>query len=106
VAIRRDVYEQNPWVATSLYNAFNAAKDQASSIYRFQAAHMHRLFMIPWLTQHLEETQALMGDDVWPYGLECNYTALDTFLRYHHEHGLSQRRYKPEELFVSETLAG
>jgi 4,5-dihydroxyphthalate decarboxylase len=29
---------------------------------------------------------------------------LDTFLRYHHEQGLSRRRLQPEELFAPETL--
>jgi 4,5-dihydroxyphthalate decarboxylase len=29
---------------------------------------------------------------------------LDTFLRYHHEQGLSRRRLQPEELFAAETL--
>jgi len=31
---------------------------------------------------------------------------LETFLRYYHEHGRSKRRYRAEELFASETLAG
>jgi len=29
---------------------------------------------------------------------------LDTFLRYHHEQGLSKRRLQPDELFAPETL--
>jgi 4,5-dihydroxyphthalate decarboxylase len=29
---------------------------------------------------------------------------LETFLRYHHEQGLSKRRLMPEELFAPETL--
>ena len=32
-----------------------------------------------------------MGDDFWPYGLERNRKTLETFLRYHHEQGLSKR---------------
>jgi len=45
-----------------------------------------------------------MGEDWWPYGLEPNRKVLDTFLRYHHEQGLSKRRLQPEELFARETL--
>jgi 4,5-dihydroxyphthalate decarboxylase len=45
-----------------------------------------------------------MGDDWWSYGLEPNRHVLDTFLRYHHEQGLSKRRFSPEELFAPETL--
>jgi 4,5-dihydroxyphthalate decarboxylase len=45
-----------------------------------------------------------MGDDWWPYGFEPNRHVLDTFLRYHHEQGLSKRRLQPEDLFAPETL--
>ena len=48
--------------------------------------------------------QALLGDDWFPYGLKRNYKPLDTFLRYHYEQGLSKRRFKPEDLFLLETL--
>ena len=65
---------------------------------------MHRLFMTPWLTPHQEENRKLMGDDLWPYGLDANRKALDLFLRYHHEQGLSKRRFTPDDLFAPETL--
>jgi 4,5-dihydroxyphthalate decarboxylase len=45
-----------------------------------------------------------MGDDYWPYGYAPNKHVLDTFLRYHHEQGLSKRRLTPEQLFAPETL--
>jgi len=106
VAIRKDVYRANPWVARSLYDAFTEAKRRAEEVYRFQAQHMHRLFMIPWLSALIEKNRALMGDDPWPYGLEPNRKPLETFLRYHHEHGLSPRRLRPEDLFAPETLTG
>jgi 4,5-dihydroxyphthalate decarboxylase len=67
---------------------------------------MHRLCMIPWLTNLVEENRALMGDDYWPYGVEKNHAAIDAFLRFHYEQGISQRRWKPEEIFATETLGG
>ena len=97
VAIRRDVYEGNPWVAKSLYKAFKEARDSAYELYRHQAENMHRMFMVPWITQHFLEVQALLGDEWFPYGLKRNYKPLDTFLRYHYEQGLSKRRFKPED---------
>ena len=36
-----------------------------------------------------------MGQDFWPYGLEANRHAIDTFSRYHFEQGLSKRRVAP-----------
>jgi 4,5-dihydroxyphthalate decarboxylase len=101
VVVRRDVYAKNPWVAQSLYKAFVAAKAKAYELYDQTAA---MPAMLPWLVAHLEDTRREMGDDWWPYGLEANRQVLDTFLRYHHEQGLSKRRFKPEELFARETL--
>jgi 4,5-dihydroxyphthalate decarboxylase len=61
--------------------------------------------MLPWLVSHVEETRREMGQDWWPYGVAPNRQTLKTFLRYHHEQGLSKRRFAPEELFAKETLA-
>jgi 4,5-dihydroxyphthalate decarboxylase len=101
VAIRREVYEQNPWVAQSLYKAFvTAQKLMYDDLYVTAALKT----MLPWLTAHVEEARTLMGDDFWPYGFEPNRKTLETFLRYHFESGLSKRLRKPEELFAPETL--
>lgn len=104
VAVKKDVYRANPWIARSLYQAFNEARDKAYETYRHQAANMHRMFMIPWMTQHCLEMQETLGDQWYSYGIKQNHKPLDTFLRYHHEQGLSKRRFKPEDLFVPETL--
>ena len=104
VVIRRELYRQHPWLARSLYDAFRAAKDVVTDAYKAKEGHMHRLFMIPWLTNLVEENRALMGDDYWPYGVAKNHAALDAFLRFHHEQGISKRRFRPEEIFAPETL--
>ncbi len=101
VVIRRDVYAKHPWVAQSLYKAFAAAKAEAYASYDQTAA---LPAMLPWLTSHIEEVKREMGDDWWPYGIEPNRHVLDTFLRYHHEQGLSKKRLAPEDLFARETL--
>ena len=101
VVMRRDVYAKNPWIAVSLTKAFAEAKRRAYRLYDQTAA---LPAMLPWLVSHLEEARREIGDDWWPYGLEPNRNALDTFLRYHHEQGLSKRRFSPDELFARETL--
>jgi 4,5-dihydroxyphthalate decarboxylase len=101
VAIRRDVYERNRWVAQSLYKAFAEAQRRTYEDLYMTAA---LKAMLPWLTSHVEETRALMGDDFWAYGFEANRASLATFLRYHHEQGLSKRLLEPEELFAPETM--
>jgi 4,5-dihydroxyphthalate decarboxylase len=101
IAIRRDVYEHNPWVAQSLLKAFVAAQQEVYGELRETGALMH---MLPWLSSHVEETEKLMGRDFWPYGYEPNIHALSTFLRYHYEQGLSKRLLTPKEIFAPESL--
>ena len=101
VVIRRDVYEQNRWVAQSLYKAFVEAQRRTYEDLYITAA---LKAMLPWLTSHVEETRALMGGDFWAYGFESNRASLATFLRYNHEQGLSKRLLEPEELFAPETM--
>jgi len=101
IAIRREVYEKNPWVAQSLYKAFVAAQQEAYADLHEVAA---LKFMLPWLIPHVEETERLMGCDFWPYGFEPNVPTLRTFLRYSFEQGLSKRQLDPQELFAPETL--
>ncbi|MCC6192973.1 MAG: ABC transporter substrate-binding protein, partial [Burkholderiales bacterium] len=101
VAIRREVYEANRWIAQSLCKSFAAAQRRA---YEDLGATAALKTMLPWLTAHVEEARALMGDDYWAYGCEPNHGVLSTFLRYHHEQGLSKRLLAPEELFAPEAL--
>jgi 4,5-dihydroxyphthalate decarboxylase len=101
VVIRRDVYERDPWIAQSLTKAFGEAKRlAAASIYDTTALPT----MVPWMHTEIETTRKLMGNDWWPYGLEPNREALETFLRYSHEQGLLARPLDVEELFAAETL--
>ena len=101
VAIRRTLYQQFPWVAVSLYKAFVQAQRETYEDLAITAASKA---MLPWLNRHIEDARRLMGDDFWPYGFAPNRETLATFLRYHHEQGLSKRLLQPEELFAPETL--
>jgi 4,5-dihydroxyphthalate decarboxylase len=101
VAIRRELYEANRWIAQSLFKAFVEAQRKIYDTLHHQEAYST---MLPWLMAHVEEAQREFGPDWWAYGFEANRHVLDTFLRYHHEQGLSPRRLKPEELFAPETF--
>ncbi len=101
VAIRREVYEKNPWVAQSLYKAFAAAQQEAyDDLHEIAALKV----MLPWLLPQVEDTERLMGRDFWPYGYPSNIHALSTFLRYSFEQGLARRQLDPQELFAPQTL--
>ncbi|MEA2270965.1 MAG: 4,5-dihydroxyphthalate decarboxylase [Solirubrobacteraceae bacterium] len=101
IVIRRALHERHPWIARSLFKAFTAARDLAYERLRETAA---LPYMLPFLPLDQERVVAAMGRDFWSYGLEPNRHVLQTFLRYHHEQGLSARRIAPEELFVPEVL--
>lgn len=101
VVIRRELYEANRWIATSLYKAFVEAQQRTYEDLDEVAA---MKVMLPWTVAYVEEARREMGNEWWPYGLAPNRHVLDTFLRYHHDQGLSKRRLQPEELFAPETL--
>ena len=101
IALRRDLYETNRWIAVSLMKTFVEAQRRTYADLEMIAS---QKTMLPWQSAHLEETKRVMGKEWWPYGLAANRHTLDTFLRYHHEQGLSQRRLTPEELFAPETF--
>ena len=97
VVIRKDVYDANPWVASSLFKAFSLAKDEAlSHLYDTDALHLS----LPFLIDHYEEAVRCLGADYFSYGLESNRAAVSALCRYVYEQGLSPRLVSPEELFV------
>ena len=101
VALRRDVYEANRWIAQSLMKAFREAQRRSyDDLYETAALKT----MLPWLTSHVEQVRREMGEDFWPYGFEKNEAVLRTFLRYHFEQGLSKRLLESRELFAPESL--
>jgi len=97
VAIRRDVYERNPFVATSLYKALNAAKEVAITKMR---AVVSLRYMLPWMGSDVEEIKEVFGGDAFPYGLEANRPTLEALVQYLHDQHLIAKRVKLEDLFV------
>jgi 4,5-dihydroxyphthalate decarboxylase len=97
IAIRKDLYERHPFVATSLYDAFCAAKDWAWRKMRFPGT---LRYMLPWLAADIEEVDALFGGDCWPYGVEPNRPTLAALVAYMAEQGLIAAPIPIEKLFV------
>ena len=96
VAIRKDVLEQNPWLAEAVFNAYSRAKQLA---YDYLSTSAWYKTSLPWVTQEMEETRTLMGKNYWPYGIEPNRKALTALFRYSYDQGLSARELTIEELF-------
>jgi len=101
VVLRRDVYKNNPWLAQSLYKGFALAQKES---YRALHETAGLKYMLPWLVDHVEQTEKIMGGDFWPYGYQPNLHTLETFLRYSFEQGLAKRLLKPHDLFAPESL--
>ena len=101
VIIKREIYERNPWIAVNLYKAFCEAKKMVLENYaRTEALRV----ALPWIHDEIERTKQIMTEDWWPYGVQKNRHVLETFLRYHHEQGLSERLMTIEEILAPETL--
>jgi 4,5-dihydroxyphthalate decarboxylase len=102
VAMRRDVYERDRWIAQSLYKAFVEAKTYCTLESMFDG---HLRYSLPFLHAAVDEHKKIFGDtDPWAYGVSANRHILETATRYSHEHGLTSRRYTIEELFAPEAL--
>ena len=101
IVLRRELHERHPWLAGSLQKAFTQSRDLAYAALQDVGALTTSL---PWQQAEVMRTRELLGDDWWSYGLEANRHVLDTFLRYHHDQGLSHRRVTPDELFAPSAL--
>lgn len=100
IAIRRAVYDRYPWVASSLYAAFDEAKRR--SVRRIMA--LGSLIAHPWgAVDAARVGETMFGDgEYWPYGIAPNRVTIDAFLQYCHEQAVCRKRLRPEDLFVKE----
>lgn len=101
VVARRELIAANPGLATAIYRAFAASKSLAEEAYRANRVPEART---PWFTQLLDHDGRLADDGRNDCGIAANRAAVDTFLRYHHEQGLSNRRLRCEDVFATELL--
>jgi len=95
--IRNSLLEQHPWIAGSLFNAFARAKGIAVADFEKLSAFA---LTLPWIEAEYRATQAVLGEDIWPYGVKANRKAIDTLCRYLHEQGFTGRQMSIHELFA------
>lgn len=101
VLLRRDVHEQHPWVAVSLYQAFLQAKDNALARLELEEP---PTVSLPWIYDYSEGIRELMGRDYWPYGIEPNRREIEALCAYVQEQGLTSVQLAPEELFAPSVI--
>jgi 4,5-dihydroxyphthalate decarboxylase len=104
VVLPRELLEARPGLGRVVYRGFLAAKNVAAERFR-QGRRLYEVqTMVPWTNALFDRNRDLFPDDWWPYGISANRTAIDTYLRYHHEQGLSAKRWTVEEIFAADLL--
>jgi 4,5-dihydroxyphthalate decarboxylase len=96
IALRRQIVDDNPWIARNLYNAFLESKHR--SVERLLDPAVSR-YPLPWLPTHARKMRDMFDGDPFPFGIEENRPTLEQFARYTFEQGIAHRHAKPEELF-------
>jgi 4,5-dihydroxyphthalate decarboxylase len=97
LALKRSVYEHNPWLAVSFYRAFCKARDLAyQTMYDSDALAVS----LPWVIDEVEAARRLFGAQIWDYSIEGSRPTLEALVAYLDEQRLTRRRMGVEELFV------
>ncbi len=100
VAMRRDVYEANPWAANAMFKAFVAAKDHALELLRIEGAPR---YLMPWLQHDMEIMDQVFGPDPWPYGVEANRPTLEALIEAMVAQHYIEKPIPLDQLFVGES---
>ncbi len=98
MVVRRSIYEQYPWVALNIFNAFRIAKERVNGRLRELASTHFELGLLG------QEARQALQTDAYPYGVKSNQKVLETVAEYSHEQGLTPRRIGMEEVFAASTL--
>ena len=99
-AIKRDIVDKYPWVATNLTKAFDEAKALA-----YRRIANPRVAPLAWIRTAWEEQLDVLGNDPWAYGLnDANRKNLQAVQRYCHQQGLIKTMLPLDELFADTDL--
>jgi 4,5-dihydroxyphthalate decarboxylase len=101
VAMREDLWKAHPWIATSLYKAFQKSKQVAYE--RLNDLSPYKLSMV-WFREPMAQQREVLGEDPWCDGIEKNRHTVETLIGYLHEQGMIKERLRVEDLFAPNTL--
>jgi hypothetical protein len=80
VVVKKQLVIERPDIVKAVYEGFCEAKDAMTGQLVHGMTFNNMATMVPWLSKLIGENRELLGDDWWPYGLEANRKALDTYL--------------------------
>ena len=98
IIVKTDILKNDPWVATSLYEAFMGSR-RAYDEFMQQP---HRL-SFAWGRSYLEEEKAFFGKHPFYQGLKDNYHDLESMITFAQQQGMLARPLTVEELFTENT---
>lgn len=97
VAVRTALLDRHPWLARSLFLAFDTARRRS----------MRRLDVVgvsaaplPWLKDSCDRARERFGEDWFPYGVQANLATLQALCRWAAEQGVTRVMADPHALFV------
>ena len=98
--IKNEVLERHPWVAMSMFDAWQDSKQECYRWLDRQRVHMTGL----WYRSLWEEERAIAGLDPYVWGFKKSRAEVDKMLDYAQRQGLVLRKFEPEEMFHPSTL--
>lgn len=98
--IRTAVLDAHPWVAMSLFDAWQESKQRCYEWLQWQRVHQTSL----WYRALWEEEQAAAGPDLYRWGFRDTRAEMDQLLEYAYRQGFTPRKFAPEEMFHPSTL--
>jgi 4,5-dihydroxyphthalate decarboxylase len=98
--IKDSVLDKHPWVAMSMFDAWQKSKDLCYKWLEWQRVHQTSM----WFRALWEEERALTGPDIYPWGFGTARAELNKMLDYSLRQGLIPRIFNPTELFHPDTL--
>jgi 4,5-dihydroxyphthalate decarboxylase len=101
VTVREELWREQPWIATSLFKAFQKAKEMAYE--RINDVSPYKI-SLAWFREPVREQKEILGDDPWAYGLAPNRVTVERLMGYLYEQGLAGKKLNIEEIFAPNTL--
>jgi 4,5-dihydroxyphthalate decarboxylase len=98
VVIKKEIVDRDPWVATSLLEAFMASR----RAYNDFMEQPHRL-SFAWARSYLEEERKFFGKDPFYQGFKENYNDVANLIKFAEQQGMLGRSLTVEELFTENT---
>ena len=98
MAVKREVFEREPWVVINILKAFIAANDIAEKERREHVAYHVETGLVP------ADYRKALAVQLITHGLKANRAVLETAAKYSNQQGLTPRVMPMEELFAPNAL--